>query len=159
MLNFEKLFEENNQFIFRFLMKLCGNASLAEELTQETFFRAYMNLSILRDEKKVSVWLCQIAKNSYFAWFNAQKRHQPITQAAETDGTLDIAELFEDKDLAGRAFSCLYDLEEPYKEVFMLFVFGGLSLKDISSIFVKSESWARVTYYRAKRKIMEGLDM
>jgi RNA polymerase sigma-70 factor (ECF subfamily) len=48
-------------------------------------------------------------------------------------------------------------LEEPYKEVFMLSVFGGLSLKDISAMFGKSESWARVTYYRAKQKIMEGL--
>lgn len=138
-------------------MKLCGDLSLAEELTQETFFRAYMNISGLRDEKKVSVWLCQIAKNTYFAWFNSQKKHQPMAQANIIDSTPDIAQLFEGKELAGRAFSCLYALDKPYKEVFMLFVFGGLSLKDISSMFGKSESWARVTYYRAKQKIMEGL--
>lgn len=157
MLDFEMLFRDNNQFIFRFLMKLCGDVSLAEELTQETFFRAYMNISALRNEEKVAVWLCQIAKNTYFAWFNEQKRKQPISQLTPTDSTPDIAELFEEKDLAGRAFSVLHALEEPYKEVFMLSVFGGLSLKDISAMFGKSESWARVTYYRAKQKIMEGL--
>ena len=157
MLDFEMVFRDNNQFIFRFLMKLCGDVSLAEELTQETFFRAYMNISALRNEEKVAVWLCQIAKNTYFAWFNEQKRKQPISQPTPADSTLDIAELFEEKELAGRAFSVLHALEEPYKEVFLLSVFGSLSLKDISAMFGKSESWARVTYYRAKQKIMEGL--
>ena len=157
MLDFEMVFRENNQFILRFLMKLCGDISLAEELTQETFFRAYMNMAALRNEEKVAVWLCQIAKNTYFAWFNEQKRKQPISQPIPADSTPDIAELFEEKELAGRAFSVLHALEEPYKEVFMLSVFGGLSLKNISAMFGKSESWARVTYYRAKQKIMEGL--
>ena len=157
MPDFEMVFRDNNQFVFRFLMKLCGDVSLAEELTQETFFRAYMNISALRNEEKVAVWLCQIAKNTYFAWFNEQKRKQPISQPISTDSTPDIAELFEEKELASRAFSVLNALEEPYKEVFMLSVFGGLSLKDISAMFGKSESWARVTYYRAKQKIMEGL--
>ena len=137
-------------------MKLCGDATLAEELTQETFFRAYMNLSSLRKEEKVAVWLCQIAKNTYFAWFNQQKKHL-AAQALPVDSTPDIAELFEERELAGRAFSVLHALEEPYKEVFMLSIFGGLSLKDISAMFGKSESWARVTFYRAKQKIMEGL--
>ena len=157
MLDFETVFRDNNQFVFRFLMKLCGDVSLAEELTQETFFRAYMNLSDLRNEEKVAAWLCQIAKNTYFAWFNEQKRNQPISQQIAMDSTSDIAELFEEKELAGRAFSVLHALEEPYKEVFMISVFGGLSLKDISAMFGKSESWARVTYYRAKQKIMKGL--
>ena len=157
MLDFEMVFRDNNQFVFRFLMKLCGDVSLAEELTQETFFRAYMNISALRNEEKVAVWLCQIAKNTYFAWFNEQKRKQTISQPIPADSAPDIAELFEEKELAGRAFSVLNALEEPYKEVFMLSVFGGLSLKDISAMFGKSESWARVTYYRAKQKIMEGL--
>ena len=157
MLDFEMVFRENNQFVFRFLMKLCGDVALAEELRQETFFRAYMNISALRNEEKVAVWLCQIAKNTYFAWFNEQKRKQPISQPISENSTPDIAELFEEKELAGRAFSVLHALEEPYKEVFMLSVFGGLSLKDISAMFGKSESWARVTYYRAKQKIMEGL--
>ncbi len=152
-----RCFERTTSLFFRFLMKLCGDVSLAEELTQETFFRAYMNLSGLRDEKKVSAWLCQIAKNTYFAWFHEQKRSKPMMQMLTIDSTPDIAELFEEKELAGRAFSFLHALEEPYKEVFILSVFGGLSLKDISAMFGKSESWARVTYYRAKQKIMEGL--
>ena len=157
MTDFEKLFNENREFIFKYLMKMTRDITLSEELTQETFFRAYMNYPSLRNKEKASVWLCQIAKNTYFAWFNEQKRKQPISQPISANSTPDLAELFEEKELAGRAFSVLHALEEPYKEVFMLSVFGGLSLKDISAMFGKSESWARVTYYRAKQKIMEGL--
>jgi RNA polymerase sigma-70 factor (ECF subfamily) len=157
VLDFEAVFREHQTMIFRFLVKLCGDVDLAEELTQETFFRAYMNLSSLRDEKKISTWLCQIAKNTYFAWFNRQKKLRPMESICEPGSTPDLAEAFAEKELAGKAFSCLHDLEEPYKEVFLLSTFAGLSLKDISAMFGKSESWARVTYYRAKKKIVEGL--
>lgn len=49
-------------------------------------------------------------------------------------------------------------IEEPYKEVFMLRVFGELSFKKISGIFGKTESWARVTYHRAKVKILNEME-
>lgn len=158
MLDFEKVFRENQGFIYRYLLKLCGNESLAEELTQETFFRAYMNLTGLRKEEKVAVWLCQIARNTYFAWYNEQKRIHPLEDLEVSDGTPDMADIFAEKELSQKAFFCLHGMDEPYKEVFMLCVFGGLSLKDISSLFGKSESWARVTFYRAKQKLMEGMN-
>ena len=157
MAEFEQIYEANQGFIYKFLLNYCRDASLAEELTQETFFRAYMNLSNLRNEEKVTPWLCQIAKNTYFAWFQEQKKYQPAEQADIDDSTPDIADLFAEKELAGRAYAIVHDLEEPYKEVFLLCAFGCLSLKQISTIFGKSESWARVTYYRAKQKIIEGL--
>jgi len=137
-------------------MKLCKNASLAEELTQETFFRAYMNFSQLRDKSKATAWLCQIAKNSYYAWYKENKKTTDI-ENMQISGTPDIAELFEEKELSFEAFSKLHELEEPYKEVFMLSVFANLSLKEISTLFGKSESWARGTFYRAKKKLSEKL--
>ena len=157
MLDFEKIFRENQDFIYRYLLKMCSNASLAEELTQETFFRAYMNLTGLRKEEKVTVWLCQIAKNTYFAWYNQQKKLQPLEETEFSDTTPDLANIFTQRELSSAAYTCLHKLDEPYKEVFMLCVFGGLSLKEISSLFGKSESWARVTFYRAKQKMMEGM--
>ena len=154
--DFEKIFKENQGFIYKYLMKLCGNPSLAEELTQETFFRAYMNIAGLKNENKVSVWLCQIAKNTYFAWYNEHKKLTCIEdgEAIKSD---DIEENFVQKELTEKALKCLHTLEEPYKEVFMLCVLGQVSLTDISKIFGKSESWARVTFYRAKQKLSERM--
>ena len=65
MTDFEKLFNEKREFIFKYLMKMTRDITLSEELTQETFFRAYMNYASLTNKEKASVWLCQIAKNTY----------------------------------------------------------------------------------------------
>ena len=157
MTDFEKIYGENSDFIFKYLMKLCQNRSLAEELTQETFFRAYMNFSGLKDENKASSWLCSIARNTYFAWYNEHKKLSAYDEEAENSDIADIESSFEQKELTEKAFSCLHELDEPYKEVFMLSVFGQLSLKDISKLFGKSESWARVTFYRAKQKLNEKM--
>ncbi len=157
MTNFEKIFDDNRDFIFRYLMKLTRNYSLAEELTQETFFRAYMNFTSLKNREKASVWLCQIAKNTYYAWYNEHKKIDSLENTEAQNDLESIEDSFIQKELSQKALSCFHELEEPYKEVFMLSVFGGFSLKDISSIFRKSESWARVTLYRAKQKLLEKM--
>lgn len=157
MADFEKIYKENFDFIYKYLLRLSGNSSVAEELTSETFFRAYMNISKLKDENKVSVWLCQIAKNSYYAYYNEQKKLGQLDEAENIKSEAEIENFFEQKELSEKAFQCLHSLDEPYKEVFMLSVFGQLSLKDISKIFNKSESWARVTFYRAKQKLSERM--
>lgn len=157
MTEFEKLFSDNRAFIFKFLIKMTQNASLAEELTQETFFRAYMNYASLRDKEKASAWLCQIAKNTYFTWCNEQKKTEQVDGFEDVSGAVSPEDLFFQKELSKKAFLCLHELEEPYKEVFILSVFGNISLKEISEIFGKSESWARVTFYRAKQKLLEKM--
>ena len=157
MTEFEKLFNDNREFVFKYLMKMTRDASLAEELTQETFFRAYMNYTTLRNKEKVSAWLCQIAKNTYFAWYKEQKKTDVLDHFEAISDGKDIEDEYIQKELSQKALFCLHELEEPYKEVFMLSVFGGFSLKDISSVFGKSESWARVTFYRAKQKLSERM--
>lgn len=157
MTDFENIFRENSGFIYKYLLKLCRNKSLAEELTQETFFRAYMNISQVKNKDKIPLWLCQIAKNSYFSWYNQNKKLLPMEEARNIADTSEIEELFSENELTEEAFRCLHELEEPYKEVFMLRVLGQVSLKDISKIFGKSESWARVTFYRGKQKLIEKL--
>ena len=155
MINFEKLFQENQGFIFRYLMKLCGNESLAEELTQETFFRAYMNLTGLRKEEKVTVWLCQIAKNTYFTQYQRAIKAEQLGPEPKDSGSME--EKLENRETAYQIHKILHHLPEPYKEVFSLRAFGELSFKQIGELFGKTESWARVTYHRAKIKIKEEL--
>jgi RNA polymerase sigma-70 factor (ECF subfamily) len=155
--DFERMFSENYNLVFRFLLKLCGDASLAEELTQESFFRAYINLGRLRDPDKAPVWLCQIAKNSYYAWYNENKKTAELDEELASSAP-DLADVFAQKELSREAFSRLHQLDEPYKEVFLLSVFANLSLTEISALFGKSESWARVTLYRARKIIKEKME-
>ncbi|MBE6648201.1 MAG: sigma-70 family RNA polymerase sigma factor [Ruminococcaceae bacterium] len=162
MADFEKLYKEKQVFIFKFLMKICKDESLAEELTQETFFRAYMNISNLRSENAASVWLCQIAKNCYFSWYNQNKN---LYSLENLEGSQNLKSLtdpeneFLQKELSNDLYDALSHLEEPYKEVFILHVMGNMTMKEISETFGKSESWARVTFYRGRQKLSEILDL
>ncbi len=157
MTEFETVFLEHREFIFKYLMKFTHDVSLAEELTQETFFKGYMNYTGLKNKEKVSVWLCQIAKNTYFAWYNVQKNKTSLDSFEDVAAEDSMEELLIQKDCSLGVLSQVHRLEEPYKEVFLLSVLGGFSLKDISSVFGKSESWARVTFYRAKQKILQKM--
>ena len=64
----------------------------------------------------------------------------------------------ENKDTALQIHLILHELDEPYKEVFQLRIFGELPFSQIGMIFGKTENWARVTYHRARLKIKERMD-
>ena len=157
MTEFEELFNENREFIFKYLMKMTQDTFLAEELTQETFFRAYINYTSLRSREKAPVWLCTIARNTYYAWYNEQKKQAPLDHLESVSDGNSVEESFVRAELSQMALQCLHELEEPYKEVFSLSVFGGFSHRDIGQLFGKSESWSRVTFYRAKQKLLERM--
>lgn len=157
--DFETIYRQHGKTVYFFLLSLSHNETLAEELTQETMFRAIMNISSLREESKLSVWLCQIAKNLYLEWLKKEKRTVQFDESVlQFDDGRDIALELADKDMAKRILKYLHELDEPYKEVFMLHTLGDIPLTQISKLFGKSESWARVTYYRAKTMITAKLE-
>ena len=104
------------------------------------------------------MWICQISKNTYYDYLKKNKKYAP-EQEDETEPVLsmDLLQDFSDKETAFQVHKALHKLAEPYKEVFSLRVFGELAFADIASLFGKSESWARVTYHRACKKIREEL--
>ena len=158
MQEFEAIFKEFTPVVFRFLLSLCGDESLAEELTSETFYQAYLHIGQFRGNCKLETWLCQIAKN---ALYKEQKRQGRITgqeylESVETDNK--FFEAIENKEQAMQIHKHLHFLKEPYREVFMLRVFGELSFGEIADICGKSEVWAKVTFYRAKSKLIENME-
>lgn len=157
MQDFEKIYVEYLRDVYNFLLKLSSSEDVAEELTQSTFSIAFENLEKFRGTCKISVWLCQIAKHEYFAYC---KKQRPIVREEDGEEPLgqSLEERFIDHAEQIRIHEVLHVLPEPYKEVFTLRVMAELSYKDISRLFGKSESWARVTYYRAKCMIIERLE-
>lgn len=152
---FDEIYKLYVKDVFRYLMCLTGDKDLAEELTQEAFYRAYKNINGFRGECRMYVWLCQIAKNSYFSHMRKSKSEKREILDDKIISETDVhAEFVQANDIIS-LHKILHTLEEPYKEVFTLKLFGELSYKQISEIFGKSESWARVTYYRAKEKIRD----
>lgn len=154
-MDFEAVYQRYFQIIYRFLLSLCRDGPLAEELAQETFLRAMENWQDFRGQCQPETWLISIAKNRYFDHCRRRKRIV-LGEVPESSGNaLDRA--LEDKEMLGFLHQALHRMPEPYKEVFTLRVFGELSYAQIGALFNKSETWGRVTYYRAKVKLQTEL--
>lgn len=154
--DFEKLYQTYYMQVYSYAMSLTKNAARAEEIAQQTFVKAMTAGRTYRGDASERTYLCAIAKNLAVDGFREEKRWAPFPEEMlpdETDHPARVA----DHDTALRIHLVLHHLNEPYKEVFSLRVFGELSFADIGRVFGKSENWARVTYHRAKRKIQERM--
>ena len=152
---FEVAYKRHYHDVYLFLLRLTRDEDQAEELTQATFMQALLHIERFEERCDLRVWLCQIAKHLVFAQAKKQKRETPLPEDDDIEDPSSFPLGIESQDEAFRLHLLLHELDEPYKEVFNLRVFGELPFAKIAEIFGKTESWARVTFYRAKRKIQE----
>jgi RNA polymerase sigma-70 factor, ECF subfamily len=161
MTDYETIYRRYFETVYRYLLSFCHNASLAEELTQATFFIALEKIASFREDCAVESWLIGIARNRYFDHCRKQKHsaHANPLQEEREVGKLELSpeEAFFRTENVSRYHQLLHLLPEPYKEVFTLRVFGEMNFSAISALFLKSENWARVTYYRAKQKLLSQI--
>lgn len=152
----EKLYRMYYMEVYSYVMTIVKNREQAEEITQKTFYKAMLSKSSFRRESGELTWLCAIAKNLAIDELRLAGRFGETDEEAADQTNLE--QMVEDEDQALRIHRVLHTLEEPYKEVFQLRVFGELSFQKISLIFGKTENWARVTYHRARLKIQERME-
>ena len=155
MPDFEAVYRQYFADVYKYALALSRDEQTAEEVTQETFFKALTAIDSFRGDCQLRVWLCQIARNQYLTLCRERKK---FTDAEPEPGDSGIEEGFADREDAQRLHILLHALPEPYKEVFSLRTFGELPFSQIGELFGKTESWARVTYFRARRKLKEGFD-
>ena len=154
----EKLYHSYYMQVYSYAVSLAKNCELAEEITQNTFYKAISAKARFKGESNELTWLCSIAKNLYYDEMRSYRRTADMSEIEELPSEENVEHIAADADAAFRIHLILHRLEEPYKEVFQLRVFGELSFEQIASIFGKTETWARVTYHRAKLKIQERMD-
>lgn len=156
METFESIYRAYFTDVYRYCLKLTGNADEAEELTGETFLKAMQKLDSYRGECELRVWLCSIAKNRYLSE-QRKRRPEPLSDTFESPA--DSPETMAVRsDEADRAAEAVHRLEEPYKEVFLLRVYGEMPFEQIGKLFGKTGNWACVTFHRAKAKIHAELE-
>ena len=151
-----EIYQRHAQTVYKFLLSQTRDEELAEELTQETFYQAVRSIHRFDGGCKVSVWLCQIAKHLWYQHLRKHRREVPMPEdppelpapsaeegALEREGKLELLRL-------------IHDLPEEPREVVYLRVFGGLSFREIGDLCGRTETWARVTFYRTKEKLRNG---
>ena len=151
----DSIYREYSGTVKAFLIRISGNAELAEELTQETFYRAIKSINRFDGKSSLSTWLCSIAKHLYLDAIRKQKN----APAAFEDSCVeeDFTERIHRQDQIMIAHRMLHLLDEPYREVFTLRTFCDLTHAQIADLFGKSESWSRVTYYRARQQLQDAM--
>lgn len=158
MTDFNEIYSLYFKDVYKYVLSISRDEMIAEEITQETFFKALKNIDKFDGKCKLYVWLCQIAKNTFFTYRKKEKYHEDLTEVENILVESTIEQSLLSKESVFNIHKELHSLDEPYKEVFMLRVFGDLSFSQIGSLFEKTESWARVTYHRAKMKLKERME-
>ena len=128
-----------------YLRAVCRDAHLAEELTEQVFFRALKALPEFRGDCDIRTWLCTMGRNAYLSHLRKQKPTVDVEELNIPDPRQGIEERICDQEQAMDIHRILHALPEPYKEVF--------------SLFGKTANWACVTYHRARQKIKDALEV
>ena len=156
MQNMEQIYEEYFETVNKYLFWLTHNSDISEELTQETFYRAVKKIDTYKGECKISVWLCQIAKNLWFDQCRKNKKNINFEEELLNQTNIDTTEeIVISNDEKLYLYKKMQRLDEKTREVMYLRITGELSFKEIGTVLNRTENWARVTFYRGKSKLKE----
>ena len=153
----EALYMRYAQSVYRYLLSLTHCAHTAEELTQETFYQAIRSSNKYDASCKVSVWLCQIAKHKWYQYLRKEKKYIPSSENTSEPLTAPLEKQLMEQENLRELYTNIHALEEPYREVIYLRTLANLSFRQIGDAVGQSETWARVTFFRAKKKLMERM--
>ena len=156
--SFDEIYQAYFDPVYRYVLSLSRDAHVAEEITQETFFKALRSLDRFRGDSSVKSWLCAIARNM---WLSEQRRQKArsideVSDLADPGISPEASVMRQDESMRVHRF--LHRLDEPYREVFTLRTLGQLSFRDIGELFGKSGNWACVVYHRARAKLKKEME-
>lgn len=129
-MEFELIYKEYFKDVFLYTRSLSADENTAEEIAQETFLKALKAIDSFDGSKDIRAWLFTIAKNTYYTYCKRQKIYVDVETANKPeDVQTDIVSRLIDEQTAFSVHKYLHEMEEPYKEVFTLRVFGELSFE------------------------------
>ncbi|MBR1824292.1 MAG: sigma-70 family RNA polymerase sigma factor [Ruminococcus sp.] len=141
--------------VYRFIFRMSRNEALSRDILQDTMLRAVTDYDKFKGKCSVKTWLCTIARNEYYNYLKrSETKNSPLDEAV-SDHKVSFEEKLMDSAQAVYIHKIIHHLDEPYKEVFSLRIFAELKFADIGAVFGKTENWARVTFFRAKERIID----
>lgn len=163
MIRFEEIYEQNFNGIWSFFMKLCSDRNLSEELTQETFFRAYTSLERYRGDSSVFTWLAAIAKN---VWFSHLRKKKLSADSMSVDSVIELwggervspEDSFIKEETAAAVREWIAAMPKKYRDVVVLRIYAGLPFRQVAKAMNITENSAKVLYFRAKNILKERIE-
>lgn len=156
--DFDEIYRLYADGVYRYILSLCRDETLAEDILQNTMLKALDNIGSFSGECSVKTWLCAIAKNDYFNHLKkADNRSVPLDENAVRESVDPEAKALSDMS-AVEILKLVHGLGEPLREIFTLRFYGELKFSEIGEVFGKSENWARVNFFRAREKLARLLE-
>lgn len=146
---FEALVQAYSADLYRFAFWLCRNRTMAEDLVQETYLRAWRALASLRSEDSAKGWLLTILRNEHVR-LRRQRRHE--TELDEPEKLEAIPDEAPDAETM-LLRQALARLPEEYREPLLLQVIGGFSAQEIGRIIDASVPAVLTRLFRARQKL------
>ena len=157
MKDFEELYQLYQKDIYFFLLKLTGyEISLAEELTQETFYQAFFSLKNFRGECAIKSWLCQIAKNTYYRYLREAVKQRNLKIKVEQEVKA-VSDIVEEKQMIIHIRKVIEDLDGKNRSIVEYRLFSQMPYKEIGYLLGIREATVKVLFSRAKVKIQMQL--
>lgn len=161
---FENIYEEYFPRVYSFLFRICNNENLAEELTQETFFRAFRSFHEFRGDSELFTWLASIAKYTLYSYLKKNRResdcinYKLLSDAITDNIEDDPADVIQKDAINDAVRRVINKIPEKYRDVVMLRIYAELPFSEIAENLKISENSAKVLFFRAKKMLQKELD-
>src|SRR5579872_327943 len=165
---FRLLVEQHSRAIFRLAFRMTGNEQDAEDVVQETFLRAYRQLSRYEARSSFSTWLYRIASNYALDLIRTRRRHEERRERGNSEGR-DILQsipesspgpdrIFYGSQVKDRVSAALDRLSAQERSAFVLRHFEGLSIAEIGEALGTGTNATKHSIFRAVQKLRKSLE-
>ena len=158
MENFEEIYTLYWNDVYKFILKMTEyDRALAEEITQETFYRAFVGFSKFRGECNIKTWICGIGRNVFYKQLRSEKKRRILEESFSENRRTDPAASMETVETCRIVRKIISEMSAPAKTVVEYRLFGEMSYSEIARIMKIREGTAKVIFSRAKVKIVNEM--
>lgn len=158
MESFEEIYTLYWNDVYKFILKMAEyDRALAEEITQETFYRAFVGFSNFRGECSIKTWICGIGRNVFYKQLRSEKKRRILEEGFGENRHTDLAADMETVEKCRIVRKIISEMSEPAKTVVEYRLFGEMSYSEIARIVKIREGTAKVIFSRAKVKIINEM--
>lgn len=152
----EELYLKYHKEVYLYAYSLCKDHHSAQDLTSDTFFKAYLSID---DVSYIKYWLFRVCRNLYLDSIRKQKEYsrEDISDKVQSP-EVDILDQIIETEEKRQIYDLVIRLSDSYREILILYYYCGFSVKDISSNHSISESSVKTTLYRARKKLRRELE-
>ncbi len=156
--DFELIYRKYYRRVYLFLLKLCGNHELSEDLTQETFYQAFLSIHRFKGRSDVFTFIAAIAKHTYLKYLRKNRNSVCEAYIGELRSDFSDPEYIYEKSVEKMNIRDLVEkLPERYRDVILFRVYAEMTFGQIAEAMGITENSAKVIFFRAKKKLTEDL--